>query len=71
MPLPSPLAIAITLFTLLGLAGCATLVDSRADRRETLWMTEFPPVGQFVEVEGHRVHLLVTGRSAAARQRWC
>lgn len=63
MPLPSPLAIAVTLFTLVGLAGCATLVDSRADRRETLWMTEFPPVGQFVEVEGHRVHLLVTGRS--------
>ena len=45
------------------LAGCAALVDPRADRREAEWVTAFPPVGQIVTVEGRRVHVLETGRA--------
>ncbi|MCB1391553.1 MAG: alpha/beta hydrolase [Rhodobacteraceae bacterium] len=63
MPLPAPFPTILAAATLLGLASCATLVSDRADRRETTWMHEFPPVGQFVEVEGHRIHLLVSGRA--------
>ena len=63
MPLPSPIRTFITLAALLLLAGCAALVVSRADDREAAWTAEYPPVGQFVEVEGHRIHLLVTGRA--------
>ncbi len=42
------------------LAGCA-FVDYRADKREVAAEQEHPPLGQFVEVEGRRVHALVSG----------
>lgn len=64
MPLPStPVRVLIALAALLGLASCAALVGNRADDREAVWTQEFPPVGRFVEVEGHRIHLIVTGRA--------
>ncbi|WP_083194788.1 alpha/beta fold hydrolase [Pararhodobacter sp. CCB-MM2] len=65
MPFPYPSATTgfIALAALIGLAGCAALVENRADTRETEWETETPPSGQFVEVEGHRIHLMVTGRA--------
>lgn len=45
----------------LALGGCAALVDKRATRRETLAETRFPPTGQFVTVQGRRVHANVQG----------
>lgn len=45
------------------LAGCTALVDTRADRREAEWAAAFPPTGQFVTVEGRRVHVLEAGRA--------
>lgn len=53
--LPLVLAAAATL------AGCATLLDGRAERREADWEAAHPPVGRFVQVEGRRVHLIDTG----------
>ncbi|MFN3822802.1 MAG: alpha/beta fold hydrolase [Pseudorhodobacter sp.] len=44
------------------LGGCAALVDGRATRMEARAETEAPPLGQFVEVEGARVHALVMGQ---------
>ncbi|MGR3272342.1 alpha/beta fold hydrolase [Thalassococcus profundi] len=43
------------------LAGCTALVDRRADTKEAAARAEYPPLGQFVEVDGRRVHALVTG----------
>ncbi|MBL4917184.1 alpha/beta fold hydrolase [Szabonella alba] len=43
------------------LGGCAALVDGRATRMEARAEAETPPVGQFVEVGGRRVHALVMG----------
>lgn len=63
MRLPSAYSTLLALATVVLLASCAALVGERADQRETAWMQEFPPVGQFVEVEGHRIHLLVAGRA--------
>ncbi|MCW1933362.1 alpha/beta fold hydrolase [Pararhodobacter zhoushanensis] len=63
MPFPASVTTVTTLVAVIALAGCAALVDNRADRRESEWMQEFPPLGQFVEVEGHRIHILVTGRA--------
>jgi len=60
MPLPAaPLTLLAAAAA--ALAGCAALVDTRADRREAGWEAAFPPTGQFVQVEGRRVHLLVSG----------
>ncbi|MGR3739821.1 MAG: alpha/beta fold hydrolase [Limimaricola soesokkakensis] len=42
------------------LAGCV-LVDHRAGRREAQAMAAHPPLGQFVEIKGRRVHALVSG----------
>ncbi len=43
-----------------GLAGCS-FVGHRADRREAQSLQTWPPVGQFVEVEGKQVHAFVAG----------
>ncbi|MGX9855427.1 alpha/beta fold hydrolase [Limimaricola variabilis] len=48
------------LAAILALAGCA-LVDARADKREAEAIAAHPPLGRFVEVEGRRVHAVVTG----------
>jgi pimeloyl-ACP methyl ester carboxylesterase len=60
MPLPAPAF--ITVFAVASLAGCAAFVDTRADRREAVWEAQTPPLGQFIEVDGHRVHYIDTGR---------
>lgn len=44
------------------LAGCGILVDGRADRREVEAEAQFPPEGQFVSVNGQRVHYVQEGR---------
>ena len=63
MSLPVPLVAALV--ALACLAGCAALVDTRADRREAAWMAEYPPIGDFVTVEGHRIHLIEAGNRNA------
>ncbi|MFZ5963759.1 alpha/beta fold hydrolase [Thalassococcus sp. BH17M4-6] len=52
---------ALSVLALLLLAGCTALVDNRADKREAQAIEEWPPLGQFVEVDGRRVHAVVTG----------
>lgn len=41
--------------------GCAALVDQKADARTQSALRTAPPEGQFVEVEGTRVHVVVEG----------
>ena len=53
---------AIGVAALLALAGCGVYVDSRADRAEAEAERRWPPVGQFVEVNGTRVHYIQKGR---------
>ncbi|EYD71929.1 alpha/beta fold hydrolase [Limimaricola hongkongensis] len=48
------------LVALTALAGCA-FVDFRADRREARAQAAHPPLGRIVEVEGRRVHAMVSG----------
>ncbi|MBN8293908.1 alpha/beta hydrolase [Rhodobacter sp. NTK016B] len=48
--------------TLALLTCCGPLVDERADSREAEWEADYPPIGRFVEVEGHRVHLIERGQ---------
>lgn len=60
MPMPAPLLISVV--AIAGLAGCAALVDTRADRREAGWMAQSPPLGQFIDVEGHQIHVFDAGR---------
>lgn len=43
------------------LGGCAVLVDQRASSRETIAEANFPPTGQFVTVQGARIHADVQG----------
>ncbi len=43
------------------LTGCGALVDSRADRREAAAVAAYPPEGQFLEVDGRRVHYVQEG----------
>lgn len=55
------LAASLIAFLLLAtLAGCA-VVDRRADHREAQAEALFPPEGQFIDVDGRRVHAVVTG----------
>ena len=56
------LAASLTLATIIGLTGCGVIVDRRADRQETEAEAEFPPEGQFVEVDGRRVHVVIEGK---------
>lgn len=70
MALPSPivgLLVASLGVASLGLAGCAALVDARATSREAAWRTQNPPEGQFMEVDGHRVHYVERGSPRAGR----
>lgn len=43
------------------LAGCGAIVERRTDQREAAAEAAFPPIGQFVEVDGRRVHYLQAG----------
>lgn len=43
------------------LGGCAALVDQRATKREAVAEANFPPTGQFVTVQGARIHADVQG----------
>lgn len=54
------LAASLALATLI-LGGCAAAVDRRATAREAAAEAEFPPEGQFVTVDGLRLHALVRG----------
>lgn len=53
----------VALVSLVTLAGCSTIVDRRAETRETRWEAEYPPVGEFETVAGRRVHLIDSGGS--------
>lgn len=44
----------------MGLAGC-TFVGQKAERREAQATKTWPPIGQFVDVDGKQVHAFVTG----------
>ncbi|WP_417588622.1 alpha/beta fold hydrolase [Pararhodobacter oceanensis] len=59
MSLSSAAVIAVLAVALL--AGCAVFVDSKASQREAEWTAQTPPSGQFVELEGRRIHLIDTG----------
>lgn len=50
----------ILVLAVLLLGGCA-VIDRKADRREARFEARWPPVGQFLEVDGRRVHAVVTG----------
>jgi pimeloyl-ACP methyl ester carboxylesterase len=45
-------------------AGCGVVVDRRATSRETAAETTWPPTGQFVTVDGLRVHAHVQGQGS-------
>ncbi|MDQ2092853.1 alpha/beta fold hydrolase [Rhodalgimonas zhirmunskyi] len=49
------------------LAGFVVLVLWMAARHESRAEAAFPPEGQFVEVQGHRVHVVVLGEENAGR----
>jgi pimeloyl-ACP methyl ester carboxylesterase len=51
----------LTILSLTALAGCAAIVDRRADQREAQAEAAFPPEGQFIDVGGRRVHAVVAG----------
>ncbi len=51
----------------LGLIACVwAFVVYRAGLRETAAETAFPPLGEVIDVEGHRVHALVMGQAAGS-----
>lgn len=58
----------LVLIAAASLAGCAALVDGRAERREASWEAAFPATGQFAEVEGRRLHLWVSGPARPGQQ---
>lgn len=53
---------AILALIVLIVAGCAMAVDQRAGSRVSRAEERWPPVGQFVEVDGRRVHVKVSGQ---------
>jgi pimeloyl-ACP methyl ester carboxylesterase len=57
----TPLGLNSTVLALLILLGLAALVQWRAGSREASAEAEYPAAGQFVEVEGTRIHLKVEG----------
>jgi len=46
---------------LLLVAGCGVVVDRRAEARAETSERMYPPIGQFVEVRGRRVHYVQAG----------
>lgn len=60
--IPRKLALSVALFSAVVLGGCAALVDRRATAREAAAVAKFPPTGQFIEVNGGRVHADVSGQ---------
>ncbi|WP_245242969.1 alpha/beta hydrolase [Pararhodobacter sp. SW119] len=58
----SLLLLAVLALAVGALAGCATLIDSRATTRETTWEAENPPVGRLLALDGRQVHVLEAGR---------
>lgn len=55
------LAVKLAIVAALGLAGCGAVLDKRAAQMERQAEARFPPEGQFVEVDGRRVHVVVRG----------
>lgn len=55
------LAASLTAIAVL-LVGCGIAVDRQAERREAQAAQSFPPGGEFIEVEGRRVHYVQAGR---------
>lgn len=55
------LRLAIAAGIVLALAGCGVVLDRTATRAETAAEARWPPVGQFVEVDGTRVHYVQKG----------
>ncbi|MCG7626405.1 alpha/beta hydrolase [Epibacterium sp. MM17-32] len=53
---------ALTLLVLALAAGCASL-SSRITTREARAMAAYPPQGQFIDVQGHRVHVVERGQT--------
>ncbi|WP_415233718.1 alpha/beta fold hydrolase [Pseudorhodobacter sp.] len=45
----------------LAFGGCAAFVDQRAHKRESQAEMDYPPTGQFVTVQGARIHVDVQG----------
>ncbi|MEM6323986.1 MAG: alpha/beta hydrolase [Pseudomonadota bacterium] len=56
------LALSGTLLSALALAGCGAGLNSVASRNETRAEQAYPPEGQFVTVEGTRLHVVVRGQ---------
>lgn len=52
----------IASLSLAALAGCAVLTDRQADARTVAAELEFPPEGQFIDVNGRQVHAVVRGQ---------
>jgi pimeloyl-ACP methyl ester carboxylesterase len=67
-PLSAPFVTLVVLLVvaLALLAGCAALVETRAERREAAWEASHPPEGRFVTVEGRQVHVVEAGQPAGA-----
>ncbi|MDU8911547.1 alpha/beta fold hydrolase [Aestuariicoccus sp. MJ-SS9] len=49
------------LVLILTLSGCAVFLGSRIESREERAEDRFPPLGEFVEIDGTRIHALVEG----------
>ncbi len=58
----SRLAVSLLIAGTLALGGCGAAVSQRASDREAVAEASFPPTGQLLEVDGHRIHAHVEGR---------
>ncbi len=56
------LAASLTFAAMIGLAGCGAVVERRAASNESVALSTYPPEGQFVEVWGRKVHVVVEGQ---------
>jgi pimeloyl-ACP methyl ester carboxylesterase len=52
----------IATLSLAALAGCAVLTDRQSDARVSAAEREYPPEGQFIDVNGRQVHAVVRGQ---------
>lgn len=68
LPIVPAVSPTILILALLGvvalLAGCAVVIDARADTREARWQARHPPLGRLLAVDGRQVHVLEAGRAA-------